>query len=150
MKNTIILENIRSCYNVWNILRTADALGWSVVLTWYTPSPRTQPKVKKTSLWAEETVDIQEFSTTAEAIFFLKWASYSVIAAEVTEEAVDLVSFQQKKLEQKRAIILGNEVVWVEPETLALVDYVVKIPMMGIKESLNVWQTAAIFMRAMG
>jgi tRNA G18 (ribose-2'-O)-methylase SpoU len=149
MKNIIVLENIRSCYNVWNILRTADALWWNVVLTWYTPSPRTQSKVKKTSLWAEDTVDIKEFPSTKEAIDFLKSQSYAIVAAEVSEWALDLDSFQQKKLEKNRAIIVGNEVVWVEPEILEMVEYVVKIPMEWVKESLNVWQTAAIFMRAM-
>lgn len=33
MKNVVILENIRSAYNVGNIIRTADALGWDVRLT---------------------------------------------------------------------------------------------------------------------
>jgi len=52
----VILENIRSAYNVGNIIRTADALGWKVWLSGYTPSPEDTPKVKKTSLGAEETV----------------------------------------------------------------------------------------------
>jgi tRNA G18 (ribose-2'-O)-methylase SpoU len=46
----IILENIRSAYNVGNIIRTADALGWQVRLTGYTPSPVDNKKVVKTSL----------------------------------------------------------------------------------------------------
>lgn len=50
MNNLIILENIRSAYNVGNIVRTADALGRDVLVAGYTPSPITHPKVKKTSL----------------------------------------------------------------------------------------------------
>lgn len=48
--NIVILENIRSAYNVGNVVRTADALGQDVRITGYTPSPLEHPKVKKTSL----------------------------------------------------------------------------------------------------
>ena len=48
----IILENIRSAYNVGNVVRTADALEWNVWITGYTPSPIDHPKVRKTSLGA--------------------------------------------------------------------------------------------------
>lgn len=46
----VILENIRSAYNVGNVIRTADALGWKVWIIGYTPSPLDNPKVRKTSL----------------------------------------------------------------------------------------------------
>lgn len=50
MHNLVILENIRSAYNVGNIVRTADSLGREVWIVGYTPSPLTHPKVLKTSL----------------------------------------------------------------------------------------------------
>lgn len=129
-------------------MRTADALGRDVILTWYTPSPYSQPKVKKTSLGAEETVNIKEFFSTSAALESLKQLTYTIIAAEVTDTAIDLDTFQQKK-PPLVAIIFGNEVTWVEQDTLSNVDQVVKIPMVGVKESLNVGQTAAIFMWAL-
>ncbi len=61
-KNIVILENIRSAYNVGNVIRTADALGREVWICGYTPSPLDHPKVKKTSLGAEESVAIQQFN----------------------------------------------------------------------------------------
>lgn len=145
MKNIVVLENIRSCYNVWNILRTADALGRDIILTGYTPSPFSQSKVKKTSLGAEDSIGITEFFTTSSALEFLKQKNYEIIAAEVTDSAIALSDYQQKK-PPLVAVVLWNEVAWVESETLAVVDRVVKIPMVWTKESLNVWQTAAIFM----
>jgi tRNA G18 (ribose-2'-O)-methylase SpoU len=51
---------------------------------------------------------------------------------------------------QPIALVFGNEVDWVLPDTLAAVDSVAYIPMKGIKESLNVWQSAAIMMRYFG
>ena len=50
MKNIIILENIRSAYNVGNVVRTADSLGRDVRIVGCTPSPLDHPKVLKTSL----------------------------------------------------------------------------------------------------
>lgn len=156
-KNYILLENIRSCYNVGNIIRTADALWRDVVLTGYTPSPFTQPKVKKTSLWAEEHVGILEFLTTKAAIEYFRENAYDIVAAEVNDQAVSLDVYtkwlaaytKNYKNTKNRVVIVGNEVLWVEFDTLQLVDTVLKIPMSGVKESLNVWQTAAIFMRAL-
>lgn len=110
---------------------------------------------------AEDNVTVVDFQTTFEAISACKQAGYTVIAAEVTDDALSLGdmealenlkkrilahSDEKSTLNWKRAVVLWNEVVWVEPETLASVDAVVKIPMVGAKESLNVGQTAAIFM----
>ena len=72
MKNIVILENIRSAYNVGNIIRTADALGYDVVLSGFSPSPFDDEKVRKTSLGAEEYVGIQQFWNPLEALKTLK------------------------------------------------------------------------------
>jgi tRNA G18 (ribose-2'-O)-methylase SpoU len=146
----VILENIRSAYNVGNIIRTADALWWKVRLSWYTPSPEDTPKVEKTSLGAEETVWIKQFTTTLEAISYAKEQWMEVIAAEVAEWAVKLDEFSQKKHKKSWiAIVFGNEVDGVLSSTLKAVDTIVYIPMQWVKESLNVGQCSAIFMYAL-
>ena len=146
--NVIILENIRSAYNVGNIIRTADALGWQVRLTWYTPSPIDTQKVIKTSLGAETNVGIKQFGHTSEAITFARDQNLPVFAAEITKDSVSLDSLQ-KTSRSDVAIIFWNEVDGVLSSTLQLVDKVIHIPMQGIKESLNVGQSSAIFMRAL-
>jgi tRNA G18 (ribose-2'-O)-methylase SpoU len=145
--NVVILENIRSAYNVGNIIRTADALWWQVRLTGYTPSPEDTQKVAKTSLGAETNVGLRQFGHTPEAIEYAKKTWLLVIAAEITETSVSLATL--KKGEHVGiAIIFWNEVDGVLDSTLNLVEKVVHIPMYGIKESLNVGQSSAIFMRA--
>lgn len=145
--NVVILENIRSAYNVGNIIRTADALGWQVRLTWYTPSPEDTQKVVKTSLGAEKNVGLQQFGHTPEAIEFAKKAWMLVVAAEITSDSISLETL--KKTEHPgAAVIFWNEVDGVLESTLKAVDVVVHVPMHGIKESINVGQTSAIFMRA--
>lgn len=145
--NVVILENIRSAYNVGNIIRTADALGWQVRLTWYTPSPIDTQKVVKTSLGAENNVGLKQFGHTPEAIAFARQQNLLVVAAEITKDSVSLAS-SPKIGHTGVAVIFWNEVDGVLDSTLKLVDQVVHIPMQGIKESLNVGQSSAIFMRA--
>jgi len=145
--NVVILENIRSAYNVGNIIRTADALGWQVRLTWYSPSSEDNQKVTKTSLGAENNVGLKQFGYTPEAIELAKKEWMLVIAAEITKDSLPLDTLK-KTTHSGIAIVFGNEVDGVLDSTLKIVDHVVHIPMYGIKESLNVGQSSAIFMRA--
>ncbi|MDR2540581.1 MAG: hypothetical protein LBD11_02065 [Candidatus Peribacteria bacterium] len=71
-----------------------------------------------------------------------------VIAAEITEKAEALSMFQPAS--ENIAVIFGNEVDGVLETTLQSVDTVVAIPMKGAKESLNIGQSAAIFMWELG
>ena len=146
MRNIVVLENIRSAYNVWNIIRTADSLWWEVRITWYTPSPLDNPKVCKTSLWAENNVWLKQFDFTIDAINEAHNLWLEIIAAELTENSVSLWDYVCKS-EGWVAVIFGNEVDWVMEKTLKEVDVVVEIPMHWIKESMNVGQSTAIFMR---
>lgn len=144
-RNIVILENIRSAYNVWNIIRTADSLGREVRIVGYTPSPMDNPKVCKTSLWAENNVGLQQFDYSVDAITEAHNMWLQVIAAELTDNSVPLWDFVETS-EAWIAVIFWNEVDWVMEKTLKEVDAVVEIPMKWIKESMNVWQSTAIFM----
>lgn len=148
----LVLENLRSAYNVWNCIRTADALGREIILSWYTPSPESTSQVHKTSLWAEHYVGLMSFWNTSETLYYLKKNWYVLVAAETQKNAIMLNRWHEtyRGSEQSKndmALIMGNERSGILPETLAQVDYTVMIPMKGHKESLNVWQAAAICMR---
>lgn len=145
MKNVVLLENVRSAYNVWNIIRTADSLGRDVWMSGYTPRPDEQPKVKKTSLGAEENVWLKRFDGALQAIDFARENNFDVLAWEITPDAIDLAKYE--KSGKNIMLILWNEVDWVQQKTLEIVDAVVYIPMQWIKESMNVGQSSAIFMR---
>ncbi len=141
----VILENIRSSYNVWNIIRTADAFGFDVIISGYTPSPNKDLSVCKTSLWAEKNVKIYEFWNTKEAIEFAKQKFWFVIAAEIINNSQNILKLNKIDF-QNISIVFGNEVEWVLEETLEMVDWIYYIPMIWKKESLNVGQASAIFM----
>ena len=137
MNKIVVCENIRSSYNVWNIIRTADALGYDIVLSGYTPLDE---KVSKTSLWAEKRVEIFQIRNTLEAIKFAQ-SYWKIICAEITKTSKDLKFLDEKVW----GFVVWNEVTWVLPQTLEILESY-HINMVWEKESLNVWQAAAIFM----
>lgn len=143
MKHLVVLENIRSAYNTWNIIRTADALGRDVVLSWYTPDPEEKLQVAKTSLGAEQKVIINQFWNPSECLKRIREQWYYIVAAEITDEST---SIRWLDCTTPVALIMGNEKTWVLQETLDTVDKVLHIPMEWMKESLNVGQAAAIMM----
>jgi tRNA G18 (ribose-2'-O)-methylase SpoU len=148
MLPVIILENIRSAYNVGNIMRTADALGRGVLMTWYTPTPDSDFKVRKTSLWAELVIPRSYHETIDQAIQHLRTWWYLIRAGECTADSQAIDQLVSKTDNTKPiALIVGNEVIGVSHTALQLADQVTHIPMSGTKESLNVWQASAIMMR---
>lgn len=144
MKNTIALENIRSAYNVWNIIRTADALGFNVILLWYSPWKENE-KLLKTSLWAEKNVNLQKFYNVKEWLDYIKKNFKTCIAWEITDEAVSIYNIK-KYIKEPTCILLWNEVKGISLEALEYADIISFIPMEWIKESLNVCEAASIFM----
>lgn len=143
----VVLENLRSAYNVGNIIRTADALWFDVIISWYTPSSEDE-KVTKTSLWAEKFVKILEFWNTHETLEYLRSKNYKIVSAEITKNSISIKDLINKESisEMNVAIIMWNEVEWVLKETLENSDFIAHLPMVWKKESLNVGQAAAIFM----
>ena len=139
----IVLENIRSAYNVGSVLRTADAfLICAVYTTGYTAHPP-HKQISKTALGADETVNARHFRTAEEAIIELRHQGYQVFAAEQAEGSLKLheVSFAADK---KIAIVFGNEVTGVEQHTIQLCDGCIEIPQLGMKHSLNVAVAAGV------
>ena len=147
MKPAIALENIRSAYNVGNIIRTADAIGYDVILLGYSPSPFENEKVLKTSLWAEKNVNLKQFYNPTKWLEYIKNNYLLTIAAEITLTALPLTQLWDKISNKNFCIIVWNEVDGVSKETLEKVDLISFIPMNWIKESLNVCEAATIFMR---
>lgn len=143
----LILENIRSAYNVGAIFRTAEGAGVSkIFLVGYTPAPidrfgRIQTKIKKTSLGASEKIEWSHHSDSSKIIKELKEKDFQVVAVEQSEKSVSLKYF---RVPQKTVYIMGNEVGGISELTLEQADSIVDIPMLGTKESLNVSVAAGI------
>lgn len=138
-----VLENIRSAYNVGSVFRTADAfLLEAVYLTGYTCFPP-HKEIKKTALGAEDTVEWKHFKSIGEALKELKDAGYRVYAVE---QALNSFPLQELKhhMDEKIAVVFGNEVTGVEESTIAICDGCIEIPQLGMKHSLNIATAAGV------
>ena len=139
----VVLENIRSAYNVGSVFRTADAfLIEAIYITGYSAKPP-HKEIKKTALGAEESVEWKYFKIAAEAIEELKIRKYKVYAVEQAEGSYKLhaAAFRQN---EKIAVIFGNEVTGVEQTTIDLCDGCIEIPQLGMKHSLNIATAAGV------
>lgn len=133
----LILENIRSAYNVGSAFRTADAFQVEAIyVTGYTAHPP-HKEIRKTALGAEDAVSWMHFPDAASAISKARAAGYRILAVEQTTDSILL--HQLNVLQgDKIALVFGNEVTGVEPATIELSDGCVEIPQGGMKHSLNV------------
>lgn len=139
----VVLENIRSAYNVGSVFRTADAfLVEAVYIVGYSARPP-HKEIRKTALGAEDAVNWKHFHTTREAIEELRSLGYEVYGVE---QAVDSIPLQKVDISDGKpvAVILGNEVSGVESSTLALCDGCIEIPQFGMKHSLNIATAAGV------
>lgn len=139
----IVLENIRSAYNVGSVFRTADAfLVEGIYIIGYSAKPP-HKEIKKTALGAEETVEWKYFKTTTEAIEDLRSKGYTVFAVEQAENSQQLQEVEFKKGE-KIAVVFGNEVTGVEQSSIHLCNGCIEIPQLGMKHSLNIATAAGV------
>lgn len=139
----VVLENIRSAYNVGSVFRTSDAfLIEAIYITGYSARPP-HKEIKKTALGAEESVSWQHFANAAEAIADLREKHYKVYAIEQVENSTHLHELDWSG-SQPIAIVLGNEVTGVEQTTIGLCDGCVEIPQLGMKHSLNIATAAGV------
>ena len=149
MKVVLVLDNLRSVYNVGSIFRTANACGVNhIVLCGTTPTPLDKKGEKrkdfaKVALGAEETVSWEYRESTTESLKQLKIDGYYIIAIEQDEKSVD---YKDVRVDAKEKItfIIGPEVTGMAQEVLVLSDVIAEIPMLGTKESLNVTIAAGI------
>jgi 23S rRNA (guanosine2251-2'-O)-methyltransferase len=138
----VVLENIRSAYNVGSVFRTADAfLLEGIYICGYSAYPP-HKEIKKTALGAEDTVHWKHFKAAKEAIENLRANDYAVYAVEQVESSIMLHQFNQTN--QKLAVVFGNEVTGVEQSTIELCDGCIEIPQLGVKHSLNIAVAAGV------
>ena len=150
LKVHVLLDNIRSLYNVGSIFRTAEALGIAKLhLCGMTATPE-NPRLAKTALGAETLVDWAHHNNGVRAAEMLKTEGFAIWAIEGGKGSVSIYEAGLSPDVGKVALVIGNELAGVDPDILALADQVLYIPMLGEKESLNLtvaFGVAAYFVR---
>ena len=155
MPLVVVLDGVRSLYNVGSVFRTCDAFRVAgVVLCGITATPP-NAEIHKTALGAEDSVAWRYFKDTMEAVAWLRNEGYTLMAIEQCEGSTMLNDFQPlpRPLSRERgeffgearyAVILGNEVKGVQQQVIDVCDGCLEIPQYGTKHSMNVSVTAGI------
>jgi 23S rRNA (guanosine2251-2'-O)-methyltransferase len=132
---SVMLENVRSLYNVGAFFRTGDAAGIEkLYLAGITGHPP-QNMISKTALGAEETLAWEHTREPVALIERLRGAGHEIVAIETSVHAVDLFDWRPRF---PVCVLFGHETDGLTPEVGALADTHVRIPMLGMKHSLNV------------
>lgn len=142
----LVMENIQYARNVASIFRTADAAGVNkIYLTGISKQPPFGKELQQVSRKKEYSVQWEYHEQTVAAINKLKADGFTLIAIEITDNAIPLEKLREKAKDiDKIAFIAGSEVFGVNKQTLARCDLGVYIPMYGKGTSLNVTVSAGI------
>lgn len=148
MPLVVVLDDVRSLYNVGSVFRTADAFAVErVVLCGITATPSTadENQIHKTALGAEDSVAWRYYARVDDAIDALHAEGYLVYAIEQCEESTKM-PLTQIDTSKRYAVILGNEVKGVHQSAIDKCDGCLEIPQFGTKHSMNVAVAAGIVM----
>jgi tRNA G18 (ribose-2'-O)-methylase SpoU len=131
----VVLNNIRSLYNVGSIFRTADGAGveklWICGITGHPPDTQ----ISKTALGAEKAVPWEYRRDILELLRELKGWGYQIVFLEQFAESIP---YQDYHPNTPVCLVIGNEISGVSDELIALCDATLEIEMAGVKNSLNV------------
>lgn len=131
----VLLENVRSLYNVGSFFRTAEAVRVEKLYLGGITGRPPKRAISKTALGAEETVPWEHTWEPPALIGNLRAHGYEIAAIETAVHAVDLFEWAPHF---PVCVVFGHEVDGIRPEISALADTQVRIPMLGTKHSLNV------------
>src|SRR4051794_5229594 len=138
---TVILDNVRSTYNVGAIMRTLDAVGGdAIVCCGITPYPEIHddPRspvvqtsntraIAKTALGAEQHLKVSHAARTVDAVTAAREAGAIAIALEQSPASIDVFEFSCPP-DTDIALVLGGEVDGLDPEVMAICDEIIEIP----------------------
>ena len=143
----VVLDDVRSMYNVGSVFRTADAFRVEAIYLCGITAQPPHPEIHKTALGAEDTVEWKHFPTALDAVACLKEKGYIIYSIEQCAESTMLNELDLLTLNAQSAgyaIILGNEVKGVHQEVVDASNDCIEIPQFGTKHSLNVSTTAGM------
>ena len=131
----VILDNIRSLYNVGSIFRTSDAAGVEKIYLCGITGKPPRAEIHKSALGADQSVPWEYQNKTTEVIQRLKLQGFEIVVLEHTDQPN---IYFKTNYNFPICLVVGHEIVGVSDEIVALADSAIEIPMFGVKQSLNV------------
>lgn len=154
MPLVVVLDNVRSAYNVGSVFRTCDAFRVAKVCLCGISAKPPSVEIHKTALGAEDSVDWEYYADTADCVRALRADGYSIWSVEQVEGSIKLPahgdtppSLTKNPLPMDgtgEVFIFGNEVKGVRQDIVDMSDGCLEIRQFGTKHSLNVSVTAGI------
>lgn len=138
---TVVMENVHKPHNLSAVIRTCDAVGVDAAHA-VVPEGGLKPS-RAVAKGAQRWVELRPYASIHQAVDPLRRAGHQIVAAHLTEDAVD---FRSVDYTRPTAIVLGQEKDGVSDEALGLCDESIVIPMLGLVESLNVSVAAALIL----
>lgn len=136
---TVLAESLYKPRNFSAIVRTCDAVGINELHA--VPGEEGLGMYWKTSQGAEKWVKVRAHETLDAACAHLKERGFQLVAAHLSDQATD---YRELDYTRPTALVVGTELFGVSEAALAAADQQVKIPMMGVTQSLNVSVACAI------
>ena len=134
----VLLDNIRSAWNVGSMFRTADGVRIrKLYLCGFTPGPE-HPQVSRTALGAQQVIAWEQAPNGVTRAAALKAQGYRLWALEDMPGADPLYEVLDIAPGSPLVLVVGNEVSGIDPGILDQCDRILSIPMVGIKRSYNV------------
>ena len=136
---TVFAENLHKPRNFSAMVRSCDAVGINEMHV--LPGEDDLRTHWKTSQGAEKWMHIRIHDSQAEACKYLKSNDFNLVAAHLSDEAID---YREIDYTKPTALVLGTELFGISDTTLSFVDQQINIPMMGVTQSLNVSVACAV------
>lgn len=138
----IVLEEVKNVHNASAVVRTCDAAGIlyvDIISSTQEPFPINEA----ISTRAEKWIEFQTYTSTKDCLNELKVKGFKIAATHLKEKALPYTALDYT---QPMAIVFGNESDGISRDALDLADYVIKIPMIGMVQSLNLSVSVGIIL----
>lgn len=136
----LVLDGVQDPHNLGASLRSADAFGVQMVIAPKDRSVEITPTVCKVACGAAQMIPFIRVTNLSRTLFNLQKEGIWIVGT--TAEAVSHI--QEVDLTGDIAIVLGSEGKGIRRLTMERCDFLAKIPLEGIVESLNVSVTCGI------
>ena len=138
----VILDGITDVRNFGAIARTCEVAGVDAIVIPARGSVRVSADAVKTSAGALHTIPVCRELNMRDTVQFLRNSGIKVVGA--TDKAAE--NYTSSTLTDPVAILMGGEDVGIAPELLKICDDLVKIPIFGTIQSLNVSVAAGVML----
>ncbi|MBI3038176.1 RNA methyltransferase [bacterium] len=138
----LALDRVHDPHNLSAVIRTADATGVSQVI-WEPDEGKSKKLNPEVSLGTERWVNLKQVPNLLEALNEYRGRKFKLAATDLNSSAID---FRAVNWTQPWVLIMGNEHSGCREEILRFVDEKIKLPMVGLVQSLNISVATAVFL----